>query len=230
MTEGTFSNNVLSLSRPAGALNIDMSAVALKSEVQAIGITSAGNQATVNNTSTDLVKSVGGTVSNGNLKITVNGVESADIPLPESNIEGVLVGPIVLLTPTTTSEFIAQSAIFNSISKLVLSEANGNIPNIVRASITSGSSLNPENKFVELMVPSNSEIYFDTSSIQVFGNVTANYELTLDFYGMSSVTHSNSRGKMIINILNGVVMHAYIIFESSLSVCVAQGIPYNFPK
>ena len=84
MTEGTLSNNVLSLSRPAGAINIDMSSLATKQEVQAIGITSAGNQATVNNTSTDLVKSVGGTVSNGNLKITVNGVESADIPLPES--------------------------------------------------------------------------------------------------------------------------------------------------
>lgn len=64
-----------------------MSSLATKQEIQAIGITSTGNQATVNNTSTDLVKSVGGTVSNGNLKITVNGVESADIPLPESGVK-----------------------------------------------------------------------------------------------------------------------------------------------
>ena len=36
VTGGTFSNNVLSLSRPAGAINIDMSSLATKQEVQAV--------------------------------------------------------------------------------------------------------------------------------------------------------------------------------------------------
>ena len=81
MTEGTFSNNVLSLSRPAGAINVDMSAVALK---QDLTLGTNNNDMTLNESSAAIVKSVSGTVSNGNLKITVNGVESADIPLPES--------------------------------------------------------------------------------------------------------------------------------------------------
>ena len=94
MTEGTFSNNVLSLSRPVGAINIDMSSLATKAEVQAIGVTSTGNQVTVNGTSASTVNSVSGSVTDGNLKISVNGVESGDIPLPEVNIPVVPVYPI----------------------------------------------------------------------------------------------------------------------------------------
>ena len=62
-------------------MNIDMSAVALK---QDLTLSTNNNDMTLNESSAAIVKSVSGTVSNGNLKITVNGVESADIPLPES--------------------------------------------------------------------------------------------------------------------------------------------------
>lgn len=82
MTEGTFSNNVLSLSRPAGAINIDMSSLATKAEVQAIGVTSEGNQVTVNGKSASTVNSVSGSVSGSNLTIGVNGVNSDPIAIP----------------------------------------------------------------------------------------------------------------------------------------------------
>ena len=59
------------------------------SQISTIGITSSGNIASVNGKSAPIVNSISGAVTDGNLKITVNGVESGDIPLPE--IGGTLV-------------------------------------------------------------------------------------------------------------------------------------------
>ena len=55
------------------------------SQISTIGITSQDNTLTVNGKTANAVNSISGTVSNGNLKIAVNGVESGDIPLPENN-------------------------------------------------------------------------------------------------------------------------------------------------
>ena len=52
---------------------------------------------TVNGKTANAVNSISGTVSNGNLKIAVNGVESGDIPLPESY-------PIINLKEHSASE------------------------------------------------------------------------------------------------------------------------------
>ena len=54
-------------------------------EVNAIGITTAGNVATVNGKTANIINSVSGQVTDGNLKITINGVESGDIPLPKTD-------------------------------------------------------------------------------------------------------------------------------------------------
>ena len=45
-----------------------------------------GNNITLNGNSVAIVKTVSGQVTDGNLKITINGVESGDIPLPEGGI------------------------------------------------------------------------------------------------------------------------------------------------
>ena len=56
----------------------------IDTKVDAIGVTSEGNNVSVNGKTATIVKSVSGQVTDGNLKITVNGVESGDIPLPDS--------------------------------------------------------------------------------------------------------------------------------------------------
>lgn len=63
---------------------VDNKVTTVDNKVTAIGVTSEGNNVTVNGSNATIVKSVSGTVTDGNLKITVNGVESGDIPLPES--------------------------------------------------------------------------------------------------------------------------------------------------
>ena len=62
-----------------------------------IGISSFGNILTVNGKSANAVNSVGGSVTDGNLKITVNGVESGDIPLPKSELPkfNIISGPSI---------------------------------------------------------------------------------------------------------------------------------------
>lgn len=57
---------------------------ATKTEVTAIGVTSEGNNVSVNGKTATIVKSVSGQVTDGNLKITVNGVASSPITLPAS--------------------------------------------------------------------------------------------------------------------------------------------------
>lgn len=52
-----------------------------------LGISSSGNQMSINGTNAPIVNSISGTVADGKLKISVNGVESGDIPLPESSLE-----------------------------------------------------------------------------------------------------------------------------------------------
>lgn len=49
-----------------------------------LGISSSGNQMSINGTNAPIVNSISGAVADGKLKISVNGVESADIPLPET--------------------------------------------------------------------------------------------------------------------------------------------------
>ena len=65
-----------------------------------IGISSFGNILTVNGKSANAVNSVGGSVTDGNLKITVNGVTSGDIPLPNSAL------PIINITGTASNGYI----------------------------------------------------------------------------------------------------------------------------
>ena len=60
------------------------------SQMSTIGISSFGNILTVNGKSANAVNSVGGSVTDGNLKITVNGVESGDIPLPKSQDDPII--------------------------------------------------------------------------------------------------------------------------------------------
>ena len=56
----------------------------LQEQVAGLALTSSGNTMSINGTSAPIVNSISGSVSNGNLKISVNGVESVDIPLPDS--------------------------------------------------------------------------------------------------------------------------------------------------
>lgn len=56
----------------------------LQEQVTGLKLTSSGNTMSINGTNAPIVNSISGSVSNGNLKITVNGITSADIPLPES--------------------------------------------------------------------------------------------------------------------------------------------------
>ena len=61
----------------------------LQEQITNLKLSSTNNNMTLNGDSVQIVKSVSGTVSDGNLKITVNGIQSGDIPLPE--IGGTLV-------------------------------------------------------------------------------------------------------------------------------------------
>lgn len=58
----------------------------LQERVTGLKLSTSNNNITLNGDSVQIVKTVSGTVSNGNLQITVNGVSSGDIPLPESVI------------------------------------------------------------------------------------------------------------------------------------------------
>ena len=60
----------------------------LQEQITGLKLSTDNNNMTLNGDSVQIVKSVSGTVSDGNLKITVNGVQSGDIPLPESS-EGI---------------------------------------------------------------------------------------------------------------------------------------------
>ena len=55
-----------------------------KTDVSAIGISTSGNVATVNGKTANIINSIGGQVADGNLKINVNGKESANIVLPSN--------------------------------------------------------------------------------------------------------------------------------------------------
>ena len=63
----------------------------LQEQVTGLKITSSGNTMSINGTSASIVNSISGSVSNGNLKISVNGIESVDIPLPEGGEEIALI-------------------------------------------------------------------------------------------------------------------------------------------
>ena len=59
----------------------------LQEQVTGLKLTSSGNNMSINGTTAPIVNSISGSVSNGNLKISVNGVESVDIPLPNKILE-----------------------------------------------------------------------------------------------------------------------------------------------
>ena len=59
----------------------------LQEQISGLKLTSNGNIMSINGTTAPIVNSISGSVSNGNLKITVNGITSADIPLPKSGLE-----------------------------------------------------------------------------------------------------------------------------------------------
>lgn len=86
----------MSLSRPAGAINIDMSSLATKQEVQAvdskvsaIGVTTAANQVNVNNKNASIINAVSLDYTNNMLKIIINGVESNSVEI-RKKIKGTL--------------------------------------------------------------------------------------------------------------------------------------------
>lgn len=66
----------------------------LQEQITGLKLSSDNNNITLNGDSVQIVKSVSGTVSDGNLKITVNGVQSGDIPLPKSS--SIEVNPITV--------------------------------------------------------------------------------------------------------------------------------------
>lgn len=53
-------------------------------KVTAIGVTTNANNVSVNGKTATIINSISGQVTDGNLKITINGVESGDIPLPNT--------------------------------------------------------------------------------------------------------------------------------------------------
>lgn len=57
----------------------------LQEQITGLVITSSGNQMSINGTNAPIVNSISGAVADGKLKISVNGVESGDIPLPEGS-------------------------------------------------------------------------------------------------------------------------------------------------
>ena len=59
----------------------------IQEQITGLKLSTDNNNITLNGDSVQIVKTVSGQVSNGNLKITVNGVESGDIPLPETTQE-----------------------------------------------------------------------------------------------------------------------------------------------
>ena len=58
----------------------------LQEQISGLKLSTDGNNITLNGDSVAIVKTVSGQVTNGNLKITINGVQSGDIPLPESGL------------------------------------------------------------------------------------------------------------------------------------------------
>lgn len=74
----------------------------LQEQITGLKLSTSNNNMTLNGDSVQIVKTVSGTVSNGNLQITVNGVSSGDIPLPESG--GVVdIQSIYPITPASIS-------------------------------------------------------------------------------------------------------------------------------
>lgn len=61
----------------------------IQEQITELALTSSGNSMSINGTSANIVNSISGTVSDGKLKISVNGVESGDIPLPEIEVPSI---------------------------------------------------------------------------------------------------------------------------------------------
>ena len=82
----------------------------LQKQVTGLKLTSSGNTMSINGTNAPIVNSISGSVNNGNLKISVNGIESVDIPLPKS---GVSVINMINLTVNSTKsiKFTVNKAI-----------------------------------------------------------------------------------------------------------------------
>ena len=81
----------------------------LQEEISGLKLSSTNNNMTLNGSSVPIVKSVSGTVVDGNLKITVNGVQSGDIPLPDIGGNKITFSKVV--TPTgikSPSEYISS--------------------------------------------------------------------------------------------------------------------------
>lgn len=72
----------------------------LQEQVTKLKLTSSGNTMSINGTNAPIVNSISGSVINGNLKISVNGIESVDIPLPESENT---FNDVSILTKATTN-------------------------------------------------------------------------------------------------------------------------------
>lgn len=81
----------------------------LQEQITGLKLSTSNNNMTLNGDSVQIVKSVSGTVSDGNLKITVNGVQSGDIPLPDIGGNKITFSKVV--TPTgikSPSEYISS--------------------------------------------------------------------------------------------------------------------------
>ena len=60
---------------------------ALNVKITALKLTSSGNTMSINGTSANIINSISGQVTDGNLRITINGVESGDIPFDKDFID-----------------------------------------------------------------------------------------------------------------------------------------------
>lgn len=96
----------------------------LQEQITGLKLSTDNNNMTLNGDSVQIVKSVSGTVSDGNLKIIVNGVQSGDIPLPDGFIDN--------NTANTTSFAVTYAG----------SGAYGSIINVSNYKIQSGLYVN----------------------------------------------------------------------------------------
>ena len=85
----------------------------LQEQVTRLALTSSGNTMSINGTSATIINSISGSVNNGNLKISVNGIESVDIPLPE--VESGITIPVTISKNVSINNDLSLMTIDNSV-------------------------------------------------------------------------------------------------------------------
>ena len=133
-------------------------------QITGLKLTSSGNTMSINGTTANIINSISGQVTYGNLKITVNGVESGDIPLPESGVKGVK-----LKIGTRNISFSENVGQIISVQSLIMQPAEG-----INTNIVSNVGAYYENMKYTLNIPSNFTAY------EADGDVTSTIESCID--------------------------------------------------